>query len=86
MTSEAELDARLARWLAGRFRERTGVELELDPRAYGLVLETAREVRERLRKTPLVAVSLPFLTRGEEGPLHLDDVVSRRDLERLGDR
>ncbi|MEW6524713.1 MAG: Hsp70 family protein [Bacillota bacterium] len=78
-----DIDVRLARLLAQRFFARTGVDLTLDETAFALVVRTARQARARLETSALASVSLPFIVAGEKGPLHLDDILSRDDLDAL---
>lgn len=74
---------KLAHYLTTEFRERTGVDLRSDPVAWDKVLRAARQARRQLARSTVYSVSLPFLVRGNEGPLHLDVVITQRQFLEL---
>jgi len=74
---------KLAHYLTTVFRERTGVDLSHDPVAWEKVLRAARQARRQLARSTAYNVSLPFLVRGTEGPLHLDVVITQRQFLEL---
>lgn len=82
-TGEDPLALKLAHHLAGVFRQRTGVDVRSDPVAWGKVLQAARQARRELCRSTVHNVSLPFLVKGSEGPLHLDVVITQRQFLEL---
>ena len=71
------------RYLAQRFCARTGVDVTLEEGAFFLLQKEVERALVRLLHLERVTVSVPCITQGQEGPLHLDDVLSREDIERL---
>ncbi|MDI6893564.1 MAG: Hsp70 family protein [Bacillota bacterium] len=74
---------KLAHYLTTVFRERTGVDPSHDPVAWEKVLRAARQARRQLARSAAYNVSLPFLVRGSEGPLHLDVVITQHQFLEL---
>lgn len=80
---EDALVLRLAHYLNTVFRDRTGVDVRADPAAWEKVLQAARQARRQLSRSTVCTVSLPFLVKGSEGPLHLDVVITQRQFVEL---
>lgn len=80
---EDPLVLKVAGYLADVFRERTGVDVRSDPVAWDKVVRAARRARRELGRSTAYNVSLPFLLKGTEGPLHLDVVITQRQFLEL---
>lgn len=74
------LDAALARVLAMRFRAETGVDVPDGTPGAARLLAAAARARADLTNE-VAAVHIPYLTIGPSGPVHLEEQVSRQDLE-----
>lgn len=74
------LDAALARVLATRFRAETGVDVPDGTPGAARLLAAAARARADLTNE-VAAVHIPYLTIGPSGTVHLEDQVSRQDLE-----
>ena len=77
------LTQKVAQYLADRFRAQTGVDVRLDAQAWAKVCRAAARARRELSRSPVCNVCLPFLARDAGEPLHLDVVISQRQLLEL---
>ncbi len=78
-----DFDACLVDHLVAGFRKEHGVDLAKDPAAMQRVREAAEKAKIELSGVVSTAVSLPYLTVGRSGPLHLEQTVARADFDRL---
>jgi len=78
-----DFDACLVDHLVAGFRKEHGVDLAKDPAAMQRVREAAEKAKIELSGLVSTAVSLPYLTVGRSGPLHLEQTVARADFDRL---
>ncbi|MCZ7423682.1 MULTISPECIES: Hsp70 family protein [unclassified Micromonospora] len=74
-------DRRLAAHLAHRIHERSGVDVSGDPTARHRLLEAAEAAKVELSSAVVADVRLPYLTTGADGPLHVDERVTRDEFE-----
>lgn len=78
-----DFDDRLAKYLCDAFKQQTGVDVSSDQVAYLRVKEAAEQAKKELSSMESTTVNLPFLTQGSSGPLHLEQVVTRDEFNRL---
>ncbi len=78
-----DFDACLVDHLVAGFRKEHGFDLAKDPAAMQRVREAAEKAKIELSGLVSTAVSLPYLTVGRSGPLHLEQTVARADFDRL---
>jgi len=78
-----DMDERVLSHLADRFRERSGIDLRRDRRALPRLREAAEVAKIELSNATTTRVSLPFISADGSGPLHLEEDLSRTELERL---
>ncbi len=78
-----DFDERVAAQLAEEFRRATGVDPLRDPQAAQRVREAARTAKEELSAAESAHVSLPYLAQGAQGPLHLDQYISRAQFDQM---
>ncbi|HPB65392.1 MAG TPA: molecular chaperone DnaK [Spirochaetales bacterium] len=78
-----DFDACLVDHLVAGFRKEHGVDLAKDPAAMQRLREAAEKAKIELSGLVSTAVSLPYLTVGRSGPLHLEQTVARADFDRL---
>ena len=74
-------DRRLAEHLARRIHERYGVSVSGDPTAQHRLLEAAEAAKIGLSSAVVADVRLPYLTTGPDGPLHVNETVTRNEFE-----
>ncbi len=74
-------DFRIASLIIERVRHRYGVDLAQDAVAMQRLREAAEVAKIELSATRLTSIRLPYLASGPHGPLHLDEYLSREDVE-----
>ncbi|MBR2438687.1 MAG: molecular chaperone DnaK [Lentisphaeria bacterium] len=80
-----DFDAVIVDWLAENFQKENGVDLRKDPQALQRLKEAAEKAKCELSSSMNSEINLPFITMNQSGPLHLQQNLSRADLERLSD-
>ena len=78
-----DFDERLARHLAESFQRATGVDVTSDQVAYLRVREAAEQAKKELSSMESTVVNLPFLSQNAQGPLHMEETVTRAQFENL---
>jgi molecular chaperone DnaK len=78
-----DVDARVVDWLAREFEKETGVDISSDLPVLQRLAEAAEKAKIDLSSSMETEIQLPFLTAGEEGPLHLQTTLSRAAFEFL---
>lgn len=76
-------DAILTDWLAGRFKDAHGVDLRNDAMAAQRLKEAAEKAKIELSQVQETTINLPFITATAEGPLHLEEKLTRARFEEL---
>jgi molecular chaperone DnaK len=74
-------DEALVTWLIDKFHSDTGVDLAGDRIAHARLVEAAEVAKVALSSTHEAKVSLPYVSIGETGPVHLNLTVSRADFQ-----
>ena len=78
-----DFDARIVDWLADRFQKAHGIDLTGDRVAMQRLREEAEKAKKELSAATQTEINLPFLTVGPEGPLHLQETLTRARFEEL---
>ncbi len=76
-------DQRVIDWLVGQFRAAHGVDLASDNMALQRLKEAAEKAKIELSQVQQTQINLPFITATSEGPLHLDESLSRARFQEL---
>jgi molecular chaperone DnaK len=76
-------DQRIIDWLVGQFRSAHGVDLSADNMALQRLKEAAEKAKIELSQVQQTQINLPFITATSEGPLHLDESLSRARFQEL---
>jgi molecular chaperone DnaK len=76
-------DARLVDYLAGKFKDTTGVDVSGDKIALQRLKEAAEQAKKELSSSSQTGVQLPYLSLTESGPANLDETVTRAKFEEL---
>jgi molecular chaperone DnaK len=76
-------DQRVIDWLVGQFRSAHGVDLAADNMALQRLKEAAEKAKIELSQVQQTQINLPFITATSEGPLHLDESLSRSKFQEL---
>lgn len=76
-------DQRLVDYLADEFKKSDGIDLRSDPMALQRLKEAAEKAKMELSQMMQTDVNLPFITATQEGPKHLNIMVTRAKFEQL---
>ena len=78
-----DFDERIIKYLVDTFKKENGIDLSKDKMAMQRLKEAAEEAKKDLSGVTTTQISCPFITQGENGPLHLDVTLTRAKLESL---
>ena len=78
-----DFDEAVMDWIVSEFKKSTGIELEKDLQAMSRIREAAEKAKIELSATPSTQINLPFITRIDGQPEHLDMSLSRSKFEKL---
>ena len=70
-------------WLADNFKREHGIDLKNDKMALQRLKEAAEKAKKDLSGMVQTQISLPFISAGAEGPLHLEATLSRAPFEEM---
>ncbi|WP_435111983.1 molecular chaperone DnaK [Nocardiopsis synnemataformans] len=76
-------DQAIVDWLVEKFKNSNGVDLAKDKMALQRLREAAEKTKIELSSSSESAINLPYITASAEGPLHLDEKLSRAEFQRL---
>ena len=76
-------DQRVIDWLVQQFRAAHGVDLANDRMAAQRLKEAAEKAKIELSQVQTTQINLPFITATADGPLHLDESLSRSKFQEL---
>lgn len=80
-----DFDNAIIDWLADEFEEAHGIDLLEIPMALQRLKEEAEQAKCELSSTEEVEINLPFIHTGDDGPLHIEQTLTRAKLEELVD-
>jgi len=76
-------DNKVVDWLVGEFKNKQGVDLSKDKMAMQRLREAAEKAKIELSSSMQTSINLPYITASAEGPLHLDESLSRAQFEQM---
>ncbi|WP_116246402.1 molecular chaperone DnaK [Nocardiopsis sp. FIRDI 009] len=76
-------DQAIVDWLVERFKNANGVDLSKDKMALQRLRESAEKAKIELSSSSETVINLPYITASAEGPLHLDEKLTRAEFQRL---
>ena len=76
-------DERIINWLADGFKTAHGVDLLKDNMAIQRLKESAEKAKIELSQVQQTQINLPFITATPDGPLHLDEQLTRAKFQEL---
>ena len=80
-----DFDQRIMDYLVSEFKKENGIDLSKDLMAMQRIKDAAEKAKKDLSGMTTTEISLPFLTQGENGPLHLNMTLTRAKFEELVD-
>ena len=76
-------DQRIVDWLLEQVKSKTGADLSKDKIALQRLKETAEQAKKELSSASSTNISLQYLSVTSEGPVHLDETLTRAKFESL---
>jgi len=76
-------DQRVVEWLISQVKNKEGVDLSKDKRAVQRLREAAEQAKKELSSALSTHISLQYLSMSENGPVHLDEKLSRAQFEEM---
>jgi len=76
-------DNKVVDWLVTQFKNAHGVDLSKDKMAMQRLREAAEKAKIELSSSMNTSINLPYITASAEGPLHLEESLSRSQFEQL---
>ncbi|WP_298415765.1 molecular chaperone DnaK [Brevibacterium sp.] len=76
-------DQRIVDWLVGEVKNGYGVDLSKDSTALQRLKEAAEQAKKELSSATSTNISLQYLSMSENGPIHLDESLTRAKFEEL---
>lgn len=78
-----DFDKRILDYLVETFKKENGIDLSQDKMAMQRLKELAEKAKKDLSGVTSTQISAPFISQGENGPLHLDLTLTRAKFEEL---
>lgn len=78
-----DFDQKIIDFLVEEFRKENGIDLSKDKMAMQRLKDAAEKAKKDLSGVTNTQISLPFITAGAEGPLHLEVSLSRAKFDDL---
>ncbi|MCH7321050.1 molecular chaperone DnaK [Solibacillus sp. MA9] len=76
-------DDKIIEYLVAEFKKENGVDLSKDKMAMQRLKDAAEKAKKDLSGVTAAQISLPFITAGAEGPLHLEINLTRAKFDEL---
>jgi molecular chaperone DnaK len=70
-------------WLVTQFKNGHGIDLSKDKMAMQRLREAAEKAKIELSASGETTINLPYITASSEGPLHLEEKLTRADFQRM---
>lgn len=78
-----DFDQKIIDYLVAEFKKENGIDLSKDKMALQRLKDAAEKAKKELSGVSTTQISLPFITAGENGPLHLEVTLSRAKFNEL---
>lgn len=78
-----DFDNKIIDWLADNFKKEHNIDLKADKMASQRLKEAAEKAKKDLSGTLQTQISLPFISAGPEGPLHLEATLTRAQFDAM---
>ncbi|MCH4016818.1 molecular chaperone DnaK [Pediococcus pentosaceus] len=78
-----DFDQKIIDWLVNEFKKDNGVDLSQDKMALQRLKDAAEKAKKDLSGVSEAQISLPFISAGEAGPLHLEKTLTRAQFDQL---
>src|SRR5690606_34971182 len=78
-----DFDQAIIDYLVAEFKKEHGIDLSQDKMALQRLKDAAEKAKKELSGVTSTQISLPFITAGPQGPLHLDVTLTRAKFDEL---
>ncbi|EEQ0536805.1 molecular chaperone DnaK [Listeria innocua] len=78
-----DFDKKIIDYLVAKFKKDNGIDLSQDKMALQRLKDAAEKAKKDLSGVTSTQISLPFITAGEAGPLHLEVTLTRAKFDEL---
>ncbi len=78
-----DFDQRIVDWLAEDFLAKNKIDLRRDRQSLQRLTEASEKAKQELSGVQTTPISLPFISTGKDGPLHIETTLSRKKYESL---
>ncbi|MEO3706650.1 molecular chaperone DnaK [Trichormus azollae] len=78
-----DFDKKIVDFLAEQFKKAEGIDLRKDKQALQRLTEAAEKAKIELSSVTQAEINLPFITATQDGPKHLDTILTRATFEEL---
>ena len=76
-------DEAIVEWLVTTFKNNHGVDLSKDKMAMQRLREAAEKAKIELSSSQETTINLPYITASAEGPLHLEEKLTRAQFQKM---
>ncbi|MBV9292283.1 MAG: molecular chaperone DnaK, partial [Frankiales bacterium] len=76
-------DERVVDWLVTTFKNNHGIDLSKDKMAMQRLREAAEKAKIELSSSSEATINLPYITASGDGPLHLEEKLTRAEFQRM---
>lgn len=80
-----DIDGAIIDHIAEQFKNETGIDLKKDKLALQRLDEAAEKAKLELSSSSETNINIPFISSGDEGPVHLDQTMTRSQLEQIAE-
>jgi molecular chaperone DnaK len=78
-----DVDQRIVDWLITEFKTKNGIDLSKDKMALQRLKDAAEKAKIELSQMMETEINLPFITAGANGPIHMEEKLTRTRLEQM---
>ncbi len=78
-----DFDERLVNYIADRFQKEHKIDLRKDKQALQRLREASEKAKVELSSLPTTTINLPFISMTADGPVHLEETLTRAKFEEL---
>ena len=78
-----DFDEKIMNWIVASFKQEQGVDLAQDKMAMQRIKEAAEKSKKDLSGVMQTQISLPFISAGASGPLHLELTLTRAKFDEI---
>lgn len=78
-----DFDNKIIDWLVAQFKQKNSIDLSQDKMALQRLKDAAEKAKKDLSGVSQTQISLPFISAGANGPLHLEETLTRAQFDEL---